>query len=163
MIKIGIISDTHGYFGTEVQTFLSQCDEIWHCGDIGTLECADEIARFKPLVGVYGNIDDHMVRLTYPQFNYFEREGMKFLMTHIGGYPMHYDRFSEEKIRELKPDVFLCGHSHILKVINDKKYNLMHINPGACGKHGFHNVRTAIRITIDSGKITDMEVGEWNR
>lgn len=163
MIKIGIISDTHGYFCPKVKTFLAQCDEIWHCGDVGTLSCADDISKFKPLMAVYGNIDDYEMRIEYPLFNCFEREGMTVLITHIGGYPAHYDYVAEQKIRELKPNIFLSGHSHILKVINDKRYNLIHINPGACGNHGFHRVRTAIRMTIDNGAITEMEVGEWKR
>lgn len=163
MIRIGIISDTHGHFCDKVKTFLSSCDEIWHCGDIGGLECSDKISAFKPMVAVYGNIDDHKLRLEHPEFKFFEREGMRVLMTHIGGYPKHYDHIAEQKIRLTKPQIFLSGHSHILRVINDKQYNLIHINPGACGIHGFHRVRTAIRMTIDNGKITEMEVGEWDR
>lgn len=157
------MSDTHGVFCPKVKNFLSQCDEIWHCGDIGTLECADEIKAFKPLMGVYGNIDDYKIRMEYPEFNYFTREGLKVLMTHIGGYPKHYDYRAEKQIKELSPNIFISGHSHILKVINDNQYNLIHINPGACGSHGFHRVKTAIRLTIDKGALVDMEVGEWNR
>ena len=163
MIKIGIISDTHNHFCPKVKEFLGQCDEIWHCGDIGGIECADEIAKFKPLIAVQGNIDNHITRLEYPKYQAFEREGMRVLMTHIGGYPAHYDMDAEKKIRQYAPHIFLSGHSHILKVINDKRYNLIHINPGACGTHGFHRVRTAIRMTIDKGKITDLEVSEWQR
>ena len=163
MIKIGIISDTHNHFCPKVKKFLEDCDEIWHCGDIGSIECADEIAKFKPLIAVQGNIDNNTTRLEYPKYKGFEREGMRVLMTHIGGYPSHYDKDAEIKIRQFRPHIFLSGHSHILKVINDKRYNLIHINPGACGNHGFHRVRTAIRMTIDNGKITDLEVSEWQR
>ncbi len=163
MKKIGIISDTHNYFCPKVKEFLKDCDQIWHSGDIGSVQCADEIQNFKQMIGVYGNIDDHKIRLEYPEFQKFECEGMKVMITHIGGYPMHYDYRAEQQIREYRPDIFVAGHSHILKVINDSYYKLIHINPGACGTHGFHRVRTAIRMTIDKGKITDMEVGEWQR
>lgn len=162
-MKIGIISDTHNFFDDKVKHFLAPCDEIWHAGDFGSIGCADEIAEFKPLVGVYGNIDDTKVRISYPKFNFFEREGVSVLMTHIGGYPAHYDREAEKMIREKSPKLFICGHSHILKVINDKQYSLLHINPGAAGNMGFHRVRTAVRIEIQQSTITSLEVGEWNR
>lgn len=160
---IGIISDTHSYFDDKLKNFLKECDEIWHAGDIGSVECADEISSFKKTVGVYGNIDNSTVRLIYPKTNIFERDGLKIAMIHIGGYPRHYDFEAEKNIILHKPDIFISGHSHILKVINDKQYNLLHINPGAAGNMGFHRIRTAIRLEIINGKISSLEVGEWDR
>ncbi|MPM32521.1 hypothetical protein SDC9_79084 [bioreactor metagenome] len=121
------------------------------------------IASFKPLKGVYGNCDDSKVRLIHPYIQAIECEGMKFLMVHIGGYPGRYDYKALQLITAYTPNVFICGHSHILKIVNDKKYNMLTINPGAAGIQGFHNVRTALRFKVDNGNISDMEVGEWDR
>lgn len=163
MRKIGLISDTHGTFDEKVKNFLSEVDEIWHAGDIGNIACADAIAAFKPMRAVYGNIDDELLRRSFHQFELFDCEQMRVAMTHIGGYPAHYDRLALEVIRRHKPTLFICGHSHILKVMYDKQNKLMCINPGAAGIYGFHRVRTAIRFTIDGDKITELEVGEWER
>ena len=160
---IGLISDTHGTFDEPFMDFLQPVDEIWHAGDFGSLETAQEIAAFKPLKGVYGNIDGYDVRLEYPKYQWFECEGMKVLMTHIGGYPGKYDPRARAMIDECHPDIFVCGHSHILRVMSDRKRNMMVINPGAAGKYGFHTVRTALRFHIDSGDIHDMEVFELDR
>jgi uncharacterized protein len=163
MIRIGLISDTHSYLDDGIKNALANCDEIWHAGDIGSVELADELSAMKPLVAVYGNIDGGVFRRMFPENQVFEREGVKVFMTHIGGYPGHYPSRISQKIAELKPNLFICGHSHILKVIPDKKYNLLHMNPGAAGHHGFHVIRTIIRFNIDNGKIKDAEVVELGR
>lgn len=163
MRRIGVISDTHGTFDEPLREFLKDVDEIWHAGDIGSLELADQIAAFKPLKAVYGNIDGGVTRRVLSEFNCFECEGKKVLITHIGGYPRHYSPQAVARIQQLKPDIFVAGHSHILKVIFDPIYNLLHINPGAAGCYGFHKIRTAIRFTIDDTDIRDMEIGEWQR
>lgn len=163
MKKIGIISDTHGTFDQTLREFLRDVDEIWHAGDIGSLEVADRIAAFKPLRAVSGNIDNGVTRRVYPQFLSFECEEVRVLMTHIGGYPRRYDPRAVEKIQSLKPKLFIAGHSHILKVVYDPVYDLLAVNPGAAGQYGLHKVRTAIRLTIDGADMRDMEVGEWAR
>lgn len=161
---IGLISDTHGVFSEQFREFLSPVDQIWHAGDFGGgLELAEEIARFKPLLGVAGNCDNHDLRFTHPLHRFFECEGMKVLMTHIGGYPGRYDKRAMELIEKYRPDIFVCGHSHILKVVRDTKRNMMVINPGAAGIQGFHVVRTALRFHIDDCVIHDMEVFELDR
>ncbi len=163
MKRIGIISDTHGTFPDDVRRFLAEVDEIWHAGDIGSAEVAAEIAAFKPLHGVHGNIDDYTMRYTYPSFRFFECEGRRVLITHIGMQSGRYLPAVAEKIRTLRPDVFVCGHSHILKIFYDKKYDLLNINPGACGLYGFHRLRTAIRLEIDGTELRNLEVVEWKR
>lgn len=163
MKTIGIISDTHTTFDNKLMEFLKDVDELWHAGDIGNIQTFDYIAAFKPLKAVYGNIDDTRVRICTSEYANFECEGMKILMTHIGGYPQHYYPALKQHIRRVKPDVVITGHSHILRVMYDKEFDHMHINPGAAGAHGFHKVRTAIRAVIEDGKITSMEVGEWDR
>lgn len=163
MAYIGLISDTHGFFDDKLKKFLEPVDEIWHAGDFGNIETADAIARFKPLRGVYGNCDSYDVRLSHPYTQFFEIEGMRVLMMHIGGYPGRYDYKAFQLINAHLPNIFVCGHSHILKVINDSKYNVLTINPGAAGIEGFHQVRTALRFKIENGRIFDMEVGEWDR
>lgn len=164
MRKIGLISDTHGVFSEEFRTFLQPVDEIWHAGDFGGgLELAEEIAKFKPVKGVAGNCDNYDLRYTHPVFRFFECEGLKVLMTHVGGYPGKYDARARQLIDEYRPDLFVCGHSHILKVVRDPKRNMLVINPGAAGIQGFHLVRTALRFKIDGGRISDMEVYELDR
>lgn len=163
MKRIGVISDTHGTFDDKLRNFLKDVDEIWHAGDFGSLALADEIVAFKPLRGVYGNIDGGVSRRVYGEFNCFECENKRVLITHIGGYPRHYSPQAVAQIQRLKPDIFVAGHSHILKVMFDPIYNLLHINPGAAGQSGFHKVRTAVRFVIDGDDIRDMEVGEWPR
>ncbi len=161
--KIGLISDTHGTFDAKLMTFLADVDEIWHAGDIGGLETADRIAAFKPLRAVSGNIDGGTIRRVYPLWDSFACEGVGVLMTHIGGYPGHYAPGVTGQIGLHRPKLFICGHSHILKVIYDKKYDLLHINPGAAGLSGFHQLRTAVRFVLREGRIEELEVGEWPR
>jgi len=163
MKYIGLISDTHSFFDEKIEVFLKDVDEIWHAGDIGSLQTAAQITDFKPMKAVYGNCDDCNTRLSYPLFQLMDVEGAKILMMHIGGYPGRYDYHALQLIERHRPNIFICGHSHILKVVNDKHYNMLTINPGAAGLSGFHLVRTAIRFHIENGKITDMEVGEWER
>lgn len=164
MKYIGLISDTHGVFSDEFREFFSPVDEIWHAGDFGGgLELAAQIAAFKPLVGVAGNCDNYDLRFTHPLHRFFECEGMKVLMTHIGGYPGRYDVRARKLIDELRPDIFICGHSHILKVMRDTRRDMMVINPGAAGIQGFHVVRTALRFRLHQGRIFDMEVFELDR
>ncbi|MBO5801169.1 MAG: metallophosphoesterase family protein [Alistipes sp.] len=162
-MKIGVISDTHNTFDTLLEEFLAPCDEVWHAGDFGSVEVADRIARFKPLRGVYGNIDGGVLRRMYNDFTLFEVEGVKVLMTHIGGYPHHYSPKALQHIHISKPKLFIAGHSHILKVIYDPVYDLLHINPGAAGKYGIHTLRTAIRFDIEAGEIKNLEIGEWSK
>ena len=161
---IGLISDTHGVFSPEFRNFLEPVDQIWHAGDFGGgMDLAKEIAQFKPLLGVAGNCDNYDLRFEHPVYRFFECEGLKILMTHIGGYPGRYDARACRLIDELRPDVFVCGHSHILKVVRDPKRDMLVINPGAAGIQGFHLVRTAIRFQINAGKIENMEVFELDR
>lgn len=157
---IGLISDTHGLFDEQMMKFLEPVDEIWHAGDFGGIETARKIAAFRPLIGVYGNCDGQDVRWEYPQFQCFDCEGMSVVMTHIGGYPGHYDKRALALIDKFSPQIFVCGHSHILKVINDNKRDMLTINPGASGIYGFHIVRTALRFRIENAEIFDMEVFE---
>lgn len=163
MKRIGILSDTHGCFDDVLRNFLRDVDEIWHAGDIGSLDVADRIAAFKPLRAVSGNIDDAMTRRVYPPFVCFECEQVRVLMTHIGGYPRHYDPRALARIHQVEPRLFVCGHSHILRVMYDPIYSLLAVNPGAAGNYGIHKVRTAIRLVIDGEEMRDMEVGEWPR
>ena len=161
MQKIGLLSDTHDYLDPKIFEYFKDCDQIWHAGDFGSLRLSDELAAFKSLKGVYGNIDGHEIRKVHPLHQRFICEGMRVWMTHIGGYPGHYSPEVREKIRLDTPDLFICGHSHILKVMRDKSLkNLIHINPGAAGKEGFHKVRTCVRFTIDNKVIKDLEVIE---
>ena len=163
MRRIGLISDTHGCFDDPLRDFLKDVDEVWHAGDIGSIELADQIAAFKPLRAVYGNIDGGATRYSYSDFLCFEVEKVKVLMTHIGGYPRHYDPRARARIEQLHPNIFVAGHSHILKIIYDNIHDLLHLNPGAAGCYGFHKVRTALRFTIDGADIRDMEIWEWPR
>lgn len=160
---IGIISDTHGHFDDGVREFLRPVDEVWHAGDFGSMQCLDRVDMFKKMRGVYGNCDDYEIRLRVPYMQDFECEGKKVLMMHIGGYPGRYDLRALRLIEAYRPDIFVCGHSHILRVMNDKPRNMLVINPGAAGISGFHKVMTAVRFHIDAGEIHDMEVGEWPR
>lgn len=164
-MRIGLISDTHGVFSEEFRDFFKDVDEIWHAGDFGGgMELAEKMAQFKPVVGVAGNCDDHKLRFIHPLHRFFECEGIKVLMTHVGGYPGRYDRTARELIDRYRPDLFICGHSHILKVMRDpSRGGMLTMNPGAAGIQGFHLVRTALRFQIDSGKIHDLEVYELDR
>ena len=161
---IGLLSDTHGVFSRQFKDFFEPVDQIWHAGDFGGgMELAEEIGRYKPLVGVAGNCDNHDLRFIHPLHRFFECEGMKVLMTHIGGYPGRYDPRARELIDRYHPDIFICGHSHILKVVRDTRRDMLVINPGAAGIQGFHIVRTALRFHIDNGQVHGMEVFELER
>ena len=159
MKRIGILSDTHGYVPKQVYSFFDECDEIWHAGDMG-YGVLQTLQAFKPVRGVYGNIDGPDVRRFVPKTQLFECEGLKVLMTHIGGYPNRYDKTMLPLIEHEHPDIFISGHSHILKVMYDKKHNLLHINPGAAGLQGFHQVSTLVRFVID-GTPKDLEIHEF--
>lgn len=163
MKKILLLSDTHGYLDNSILNHVSWADEVWHAGDIGDLKVTDLIQQEKPIKAVYGNIDGGLARKEFPLHQRFECEGKKIWITHIGGYPGRYDRSIRETIQQDPPDIFICGHSHILKVIHDKKLGLLHLNPGAIGKHGFHKVRTMLRFILDSGVIKDLEIIEFPR
>ncbi len=160
MKRIALISDTHGYLDPKLFKYIESCDEIWHAGDIGTIDVTDKLAEIKPVKAVYGNIDGHEIRSVHPHVQYFKCEEMWVLITHIGGYPGKYAPDVRTLIAEKKPHIFICGHSHILKVMFDKKHNLLHMNPGACGNHGFHKIKTLLRFTIDKDKVKDLEVIE---
>ena len=163
MKKICIISDSHNYVDKNIINYIKKCDEVWHAGDIGNIQICESLKKYSLLRAVYGNIDNHEIRIEYPEFQFFQCEELKILMTHIGGYPSRYNKKAIELIKKFKPNMFICGHSHILKVLNDKKFNLIHINPGAIGKHGFHQVRTMIILKIEKKKIFDMNVIEFKR
>jgi putative phosphoesterase len=163
MKKIGLLSDTHSFIDQKILDFFDECDEIWHAGDIGNIETADVFESFKPFRAVYGNIDGHDLRLRYPLNQHFKCEEAKIWITHIGGYPGHYESVVRKMMIENPPDLFICGHSHILKVIPDKKFNLLHMNPGAAGKNGFHNVRTALRFIVDIKNFRELEILEIPR
>lgn len=163
MPYIGLLSDTHSYFDENLRNFFKDVDEIWHCGDFGNAAVSDTISQFKPLRGVYGNCDGTEVRIIHPLVQIFEIGAFKVLMIHIGGYPGRYDKTAMHLITAHRPNLFICGHSHILKIIFDKANNMLTVNPGAAGIEGFHNVRTAVRFRIENNEITDMEVGEWKR
>ena len=160
MTRILLLSDTHNHIDNDILKYARQADEIWHAGDIGNLKVTDSLKSIKPVRAVYGNIDDHIIRKEFPENNRFFCEGVAVWITHIGGYPPKYNVRVREEIKKNPPKLFICGHSHILKVIHDKKYDVLHMNPGACGKHGFHQVRTMLRFVIDGEKISDLEVIE---
>ncbi|MBL4905433.1 MAG: metallophosphoesterase family protein [Flavobacteriaceae bacterium] len=160
MKKILLLSDTHSYIDAQILKFVRQADEVWHAGDIGDLKVTDTLQKLKPLRAVYGNIDDSNARLEFPLDQQFTIENTKVWMTHIGGYPGAYNKRVREALKENSPTIFISGHSHILKVQFDKKLNILHLNPGAAGNHGFHNVRTMLRFVIDGEKIKDLEIIE---
>lgn len=163
MTRIGILSDTHGLLDDRIFEHFTSCDEIWHAGDIGSLEVINKLQSFKPLRAVWGNIDGHDIRSLLPQHNRFMCEDVKVWLTHIGGYPGKYDPLVRPGIFQQPPNLFVCGHSHILKVQYDRSLELLHINPGAAGKHGWHKVQTLIRLEIDSKTIQNLEVIELDR
>ena len=160
MKKILLLSDTHSHIDERILHFVSEADEVWHAGDIGDLAVTDAIAALKPLKAVYGNIDDHKARSSFPLDLKFDCEGMKVWITHIGGYPGKYNQRIREEIQKNPPQIFIAGHSHILKVQWDKSIQCMHLNPGACGVSGFHQMRTMLRFSIDKGSLKDLEVIE---
>ena len=164
MIKIGLMSDTHSHLDPKIFGVFKDVDEIWHSGDIGTLELCDQLKKVKPFFAVYGNIDSKDIRIEYPLNLVLEREGLKVLITHIGGYPGNYEPKARRKIEEEKPDIFICGHSHILKVMRDAKYNNMVVmNPGAAGVQGFHKIKTVLRFALNNKKIENLEVVELGK
>ncbi len=164
MTRVGLLSDTHGFCDDNLLEALRECDEIWHAGDVGHESVLHKLnALGKIFRGVYGNIDGKDIRIQLDKELLFAVDGCTIWMTHIGGYPGRYARGIREKLEEIRPDVFICGHSHILKVMPDKKLKLLHLNPGAVGKEGFHKARTILRFNIDQGKIRDLEVVEWKR
>ena len=163
MKKILLISDTHGYIDDRIIQYAKQSDETWHAGDIGELKVTDELKKVTTIRAVHGNIDNNKIRAEYQENLRFQIEEMKIWITHIGGYPNKYNQRIRQEINNNPPDIFICGHSHILKVINDKKLDVLHINPGAIGKHGFHHVRTMIRFEIMKNKIQNLEVIEFKR
>ncbi|WP_069661306.1 metallophosphoesterase family protein [Arcticibacter eurypsychrophilus] len=160
MKRIGLLSDTHGYLDDAVFKHFDECDEIWHAGDFGNIELADQLAAFKPLRGVYGNIDGKDVRISYPEDLRFKCEEVDVWMTHIGGYPGKYDNRIRTELYNKPPKLFISGHSHILKVIFDKKIGTLHLNPGAAGKQGWHKVRSLLRFSISEEKIHTLEIIE---
>ena len=160
MKKIGLLSDTHSHLDPKIFHYFSEVDEIWHAGDIGTPEVAEALEKYKPFKAVYGNIDGQPIRLKYPLDLRFNCEGLDVWITHIGGYPGKYNPRVSAEMQLNPPKLFICGHSHILKVIPDKQFNLLHINPGACGQEGFHQVKTLIRFEITNAKIQNLEVVE---
>ena len=160
MKKILLLSDTHSHIDDTILKYVNQADEVWHAGDIGDLNVTDTIKKLKPLRCVYGNIDDAQARLEFPLHNRFLCENVSVWITHIGGYPGKYNPAIREEMAMNPPKLFICGHSHILKVMFDKKNNLLHMNPGAAGKSGFHQVRTMLRFVIDDDKIKDLEIVE---
>lgn len=163
MKKILLISDTHSYIDEKMIQYAKESDEVWHAGDIGDIKVTDELEKVATLRAVYGNIDNSIIRAEYAENLRFTCEGVKIWITHIGGYPNRYYHKIKEEINNNPPDIFICGHSHILKVINDKKLNLLHINPGAIGNQGFHQVRTMVRFKITKGEIINLEVIEFKR
>jgi putative phosphoesterase len=158
--KILLLSDTHGHLDHKILKYIKETDEVWHAGDIGTEAVSDQIQIEKPLKAVYGNIDGHVLRSQFPENQIFSCEGVKVLITHIGGYPGRYNARVRNLILKEKPQLYICGHSHILKVINDQKNKLIHMNPGACGVQGFHKVRTLLRFELNAGKIENLEAIE---
>lgn len=161
MKRIGILSDTHGFWDDKYAKYLGGCDEIWHAGDFGSTELADRLASLGALLrGVYGNCDGYDLRLRFPEVLRFRCEGVEVLMKHIGGYPGRYDPSIRNRIYTNPPQLFVSGHSHILKVMNDRNLHLLHINPGAAGMQGIHKVRTLVRLTVDQSDIRDLEVIE---
>ncbi len=160
MVKIGLLSDTHSYLDPKIYEYFKEVDEIWHAGDIGSMEIIDELRKFKPLRAVYGNIDDHLIRREVPEFNRFTIENVNVLITHIAGKPQKYSKPAFEELQKKAPKLFICGHSHILLVQMDKRFNMLWMNPGACGIKGFHKVKTILRFQISGEKIENLEAIE---
>ncbi|WP_162426146.1 metallophosphoesterase family protein [Pontibacter pudoricolor] len=163
-MKIGLLSDTHSYLDDQIIRLLTVCDEIWHAGDFGSIEVSDRLNEIAPLRGVYGNIDDATIRQVHPKVNRFIVQGLDVMMTHIGGYPGKYHPDVRNEIKTNPPQLYITGHSHILKVMPDKSLNnLLHLNPGAAGKHGFHTMRTMMRFDVNNGKVANLQVIELGK
>ena len=163
MKSIAVLSDTHSVLDERFIRHLKNSDEIWHAGDIGSLEIYDKLKTLSNVRAVYGNIDNHKIRITLASELFFKCEGINVYMTHIGGKPGKYSKGIKEKIEKIEPNLFICGHSHILKIMNDKKNNLLYINPGAAGNHGIHQVKTIIKFNIDKKNIKDLKIIELKR
>ena len=163
MKRIGLLSDTHGFIDPKIKKYFAEVDEIWHAGDIGDLEVTDRLKEFAPVRAVWGNIDNRIVRTEFKANLYFNCEDVNVMMTHIGGYPGRYDKKILPIIEQVKPDLFICGHSHILKVMYDKKHQLLHMNPGAIGDYGIHKVKTILSFKIEGKDIKDLKVIEFPR
>jgi putative phosphoesterase len=163
MKLIGLISDTHGFLDSRFIYHLKNCDEIWHAGDIGSQEVAEKLKETAPLKAVFGNIDSHKIRLEFPENLRFMCEQVDVFITHIGGYPGRYEKRVKKVLQSKPPTLFICGHSHILKVMNDKKLGILHMNPGAAGNSGLHKVKTMLRFKIDGENISNLEVVELKR
>ena len=163
MTKIGLLSDTHGFVDPKIYDYFKDVDEIWHAGDIGDIAVIDELRKFKPLRGVYGNIDDHIIRTEMPEFNRFMCEEVDVLITHIGGKPGKYSTNALPELQKKAPKLFICGHSHILLVKMDPQFNMLCMNPGACGYKGFHAVKTLLRFSITDDRIHDLEAIELGK
>ncbi len=164
MTSIGLLSDTHSFLDDQIFKYFENCDEIWHAGDIGNPQIVSKLESFKPLRAVYGNIDGSPIRKAFPLNNRFKLEGLDIWITHIGGYPGKYSPLIRDQIKQKPPDLFICGHSHILKVMRDKSLsNLLHLNPGACGKEGFHKIRTILRFKLNEGQVSDLEAIELGK
>lgn len=163
MKSIILLSDTHSNIDVRLEKHLNKADEIWHAGDIGNRQIIEYLETFAKLRVVYGNIDDHKLRAEFPEDLFFELEGFQVFMTHIGSYPPRYNKTINKKLDYYKPSIFICGHSHILKVIYDKKRACLHLNPGAIGIHGFHKVKTCLKFNLYKGNISDMEIIEYPR
>lgn len=162
-MRIGLLSDTHGWLDPSLPNYFAACDEIWHAGDIGTLAVLEELEAHKPVRAVYGNIDGADIRAVVPENQIFRLSGLSVVMTHIGGYPGKYQARARALLDEHRPDLYICGHSHILKVMPDRRRDLLHINPGASGRHGFHHLRTAVRFSITEGRVEQLEVIELGK
>jgi putative phosphoesterase len=160
LVRIGLISDTHGYIDDRILDFFRKCEEIWHAGDIGTTEVADKLSELCRFRAVHGNIDDAALRSKYPENQIFKVEQMKIWITHIGGLPPKYNRKIINGIQEIDPDLFICGHSHIARIIPDRIRNLIYLNPGAAGHQGFHRTRTIMRFSVDQDQVRDLQVIE---
>jgi putative phosphoesterase len=163
MTRIGLISDTHSYLDDAVFSYFKDCDEVWHAGDFGNIDVVQRLQAFKPLRGVYGNIDGHEIRAEFPEKLRWHCEGVEVLMIHIGGYPGRYAPAIKQEMMQHPPKLFITGHSHILKIMHDDKLNCLHINPGAAGNHGWHKVRTIARFVIDGTRISNCEVIELGK
>lgn len=158
-MRIGLISDTHGFLDPKVFDYFEKCDEVWHAGDVGSVDIIEALRAFKPLKGVYGNIDDMPVRTLFPEDQRFTCEGIDVWMTHIGGTPPRYNPRVKKELTLEAPDIFICGHSHILRIKRDPGFNnMLYLNPGAAGNHGFHSMKTIVRFTLEQGNIRDLEV-----
>lgn len=163
MFRIGVLSDTHGFYDPRIASYFGECDEIWHAGDIGDYDVILQLNLIAPVIAVFGNIDGNPIRSRYPGHQRHFREGLDIWMTHIGGYPGNYDARVKPEIFNKPPGLFISGHSHILKVIPDKIYGFLHINPGAAGRSGLHKVRTLVRFEVENGRVGNLDVIELGK